>query len=77
MYLKVSVPGKFQLKLIPTVQNLLFLQSNDIHYIGGTDVLPAPLEREDENECIMLLGTEDEPGLFGPADQKGTRNLIP
>ena len=59
MYLKVSVPGKFQLKLIPTVQNLLFLQSNDIHYIGGTDVLPAPLEREDENECIMLLGTEE------------------
>lgn len=59
MYLKVSVPGKFQLKLISTVQNLLFLQSNDIHYIGGTDVLPAPLEREDENECIMLLGTEE------------------
>lgn len=59
MYLKVSVPGKFQLKLIPTVHNLLFLQSNDIHYIGGTDVLPAPLEREDENECIMLLGTEE------------------
>ena len=58
MYLKVSVPGKFQLKLIPTLQNLLFLNSNDIHYIGGTDVLPAPLEREDENECILLLGTE-------------------
>ncbi len=58
MYLKVSVPGKFQLKLIPTIQNLLFLKSNDVHYIGGTDVLPAPLEREDENDCIMQLGTE-------------------
>ena len=22
-------------------------------------MLPAPLEREDENECIMLLGTEE------------------
>ena len=50
MYLRVSVPGKFQLKLIPTLQNLLFLNSNEIHYIGGTEVLPAPLEREAENE---------------------------
>ena len=58
MYLKVSVPGKFQLKLIPTLQNLLFLKSNDVHYIGGTDVLPAPLEHDDENDCIMQLGTE-------------------
>ena len=47
MYLRVSVPGKFQLKLIPTLQNLLFLNSNEIHYIGGTEVLPAPLEREE------------------------------
>ena len=60
MYLRVSVPGKFQLKLIPTLQNLLFLNSNEIHYIGGTEVLPAPLEREAENDCIMSLGTENE-----------------
>ena len=61
MYLRVSVPGKFQLKLIPTLQNLLFLNSNEIHYIGGTEDLPAPLEREAvENDCIMSLGTENE-----------------
>ena len=60
MYLRVSVPGKFQLKLIPTLQNLLFLNSNEIHYIGGTEVLPAPLEREAENDCIMSLVTENE-----------------
>lgn len=60
MYLRVSVPGKFQLKLIPTLQNLLFLNSNEIHYIGGSEVLPAPLEREAENDCIMSLGTENE-----------------
>ena len=60
MYLRVSVPGKFQLKLIPTLQNLLFLNSNEIHYIGGTEVLPAPLEREAENDCIMSLGTVNE-----------------
>lgn len=59
MYLKISVPGRFQLKLIPTIQNLLFLKSNEIHYIGGTDVLPPPLEAEEENDCISMLGSED------------------
>lgn len=58
MYLKVSVAGKFQMKLIPTLQNLLFLKSNEIHYIGGSEVLPPPLEAEDESDCIAMLGTD-------------------
>lgn len=60
MYLKVSVSGKFQMKLIPTLQNLLFLNSNDIHYIGGSEILPPPLEAEAENDCISMLGTEEK-----------------
>ncbi|MCD8217670.1 MAG: RNA polymerase sporulation sigma factor SigE [Clostridiales bacterium] len=59
MYLKVSVPGRFQFKLIPTIQNLLFLKSNEIHYIGGTDVLPPPLKTEEESDCISMLGSAD------------------
>lgn len=59
MYLKVSVPGKFHIKLIPTIKNLLLLKSNEIHYIGGADVLPPPLEAAEENDCILLLGSED------------------
>jgi RNA polymerase sporulation-specific sigma factor len=59
MYFKVSVPGKFQMKLIPTIQNLLFLKSNEVHYIGGSEVLPPPLEAEAENDCIVMLGTAD------------------
>ena len=59
MYLKVSVPGKFQMKLIPTIQNLLLLKSNDIHYIGGSEVLPPPLRAEDESDCIAMLADED------------------
>jgi len=59
MYLKVSVPGRFQFKLIPTIQNLLFLKSNEIHYIGGADVLPPPLKTEEEGDCISMLGSAD------------------
>ncbi len=59
MYLKISMPGRFQLKLIPTIKNLLFLKSNEIHYIGGADVLPPPLETEEETTCISMLDSED------------------
>ncbi|MCD8151553.1 MAG: RNA polymerase sporulation sigma factor SigE [Clostridiales bacterium] len=59
MYLKISIPGRFQLKLIPTIRNLLFLKSNEIHYIGGADVLPAPLKTEEESDCISRLASGD------------------
>lgn len=61
MYLKVSIPGRIQLKLMPTLQNLLFLKSNEIHYIGGADVLPPPLKTEEENDCITMLVTRKDP----------------
>lgn len=60
MYLKVSIPGKIQMKLMPTLQNLLFLKSNEIHYIGGSEVLPPPLEAEAESNCIAQLATEEK-----------------
>ena len=37
---------------------ILFPENKDIHYIGGTEVLPAPLEPEEENAAILNLETE-------------------
>ncbi len=34
------------------------MRQSDVHYIGGTDILPAPLELEEEAEAISKLGTE-------------------
>lgn len=31
-----------------------------MHYIGGADILPAPLESEEESRMISLLGGEDD-----------------
>lgn len=42
------------------ILTILFPENTDIHYIGGADVLPAPLELEEENRTIMALGTEEE-----------------
>ena len=30
-----------------------------VYYVGGTDILPPPLSREEENEIIAKLGEED------------------
>ena len=34
MVIKVSVPGQFQFKLLPTVRNLMFAGQSEVHYIG-------------------------------------------
>ena len=61
MYIKITIPRHFQLKLIPNIRNLLLLKKGDIHYIGGAEILPPPLETMDENRCIqMLAGDESE-----------------
>ncbi|MCI8490588.1 MAG: RNA polymerase sporulation sigma factor SigE [Lachnospiraceae bacterium] len=56
MYIKVSVLKQVQFKWIPSVYHMLFGQGNDIHYIGGAEVLPPPLEAAEEAECINCLG---------------------
>lgn len=37
---------------------ILFPEKQDVHYIGGADILPAPLEPDEENEAIEWLETE-------------------
>ena len=59
MILKVAVPGKMQFKIIRRERGLLH-RNGDIHYIGGAEVLPPPLESEKENQVISDLGTEYE-----------------
>ncbi len=57
MVLKIALPGKLRLRLIHR-EGIFKLCKGEIHYIGGTDVLPPPLELEKENEMIGELGTD-------------------
>ena len=59
MYIKVSVPERFQFRIVPTIQNLLFQNTKELHYIGGAEILPPPLPTERESACIEQLQTED------------------
>ena len=60
MVIKVAVPSRFQLKIISSMKGLLFSKKNEVHYIGGSDVLPAPLPPETEAVMISRLGTDGE-----------------
>lgn len=57
MILKVTIPGKMQFKMIRR-EKLLLRGKGEIHYIGGAEVLPPPLEMEKESKVISDLGTE-------------------
>ena len=57
MLMKAVMPKKFQLKVIPDFRTFLFPDGGELYYIGGSDILPAPLEAEDEARAIGYLGS--------------------
>ena len=59
MIVKVSIPNRFQFKAVPSFKTVLLQKQGEVHYIGGADILPPPLESKKEAETIALLGTED------------------
>ena len=59
MILKVAAPGKMQFKLIRREPAFFMAKEGDIHYIGGAEVLPPPLESEQESEVISDLDSEE------------------
>ena len=61
MLLRVSIPNKFQFRVIPNFRTMLFHQRSDMHYIGGSDVLPAPLGQDQEVELISELNGDTAP----------------
>ena len=56
--MKVAVPQRFKLRVVPDVKTLIFGSGREVHYIGGTEVLPPPLEGMRESEMINRRGTE-------------------
>lgn len=68
MLMKAVMPKKFQLNVIPDFRTFLFPDGGEIHYIGGSDILPAPLEADDEARAIGYLGS--------PHDEEARKLLI-
>lgn len=65
---KTKRPQKFSWNIFPGVQRFFFGRNQEIHYIGGADVLPAPLAGEEESRMIGRLGSR--------MDQEAKETLI-
>ena len=59
MIINAVMSNQFKLKFIPGFRTFLFPEKKDLHYIGGSEVLPAPLAVEEEAEAISDLGSKD------------------
>ncbi|HIZ81714.1 MAG TPA: RNA polymerase sporulation sigma factor SigE [Candidatus Mediterraneibacter pullistercoris] len=60
MLVKAAVPQQFRMRILPDIKSLIFGNGREVHYIGGTEVLPPPLEGTRESEMIQRLGTEND-----------------
>lgn len=58
MLVKVAIPNQIQFKIIPNFTEMLFGKQQEIHYIGGSEVLPPPLEPVEEARIISQLNTD-------------------
>lgn len=60
MIIKVTIPHQIQLKVAPKFKSMFFSKKGEIHYIGGAEILPPPLNAEEENRAILNLETDQE-----------------
>lgn len=51
------LPAHFKVRIISRFTANQGYKNNEIHYIGGAEVLPAPLSVAEENKAISELGT--------------------
>ena len=56
MVIKVAMPGKFQFRMVPAFQTVLFQKENEIHYIGGSGACLRLLLPDEEASAIERLG---------------------
>ena len=59
MLIKIAVQGKMMFRMVTSIRELLFGKRGEIHYIGGAEVLPPPLEAEEEARMLDLLETDE------------------
>ena len=60
MVINMSVSNGFKFKMVPTIRNLFMTNDGDVHYIGGSEILPPPLTSLEEADILNELGTEDD-----------------
>lgn len=61
MYIKMNLQDRMGIRIMPSFYTMFWKKKNEVHYIGGSEVLPPPLDAIDEAHYIQgLVGGEDE-----------------
>lgn len=58
MLMNATVPRRLNLRIVPDFRTFFFPDRREVHYIGGADILPAPLGQEEEAAAVCDLGTD-------------------
>ena len=70
--MQAVLPSHFRFRMVSGFSRVVWKRQGEIYYIGGADVLPAPLSPQEESEIIQkLMKEEDE-----QASQEARTSLI-
>lgn len=57
--MRLTIPKYDRIWLFQSMWSFFVRKGDEVHYIGGAEVLPPPLEEEEETFCIMGLGSDN------------------
>ena len=57
--MRITMHNGLKIQFMPRFKRMIYNQRGEIHYIGGADVLPAPLEPEEESILIDKLCSDE------------------
>lgn len=60
MVLKVITTGANGFRFVHSFKGIFLRKHREVHYIGGTEVLPAPLTAEEERNVVERLGGDSD-----------------
>ena len=58
MIMRMVIPRYEKICFLSGICSLFVRGKDEVHYIGGAEILPAPLENEEEAYCIRMLAGE-------------------
>lgn len=58
MVLNLEMPRNIRFGVMSNIRNMFINSTSEVHYIGGAEVLPPPLEANEENELVNQLCTD-------------------
>lgn len=76
MYIKLAVPEYRMRGIWAGISRFFLKEQDEVHYIGGAEVLPPPLAGEEESACIRMLGGDDPEAARGKLIEHNLRLVV-